>query len=137
MCVVCVCFCASVCTRYVCVTCVLSQNQHCTGKEEAAPSSTTAGAVFQTLAFVPVVTVYVCVVGAQQEIEQTQQQFHVQRSYKTHMVGPSPYITTMEHFLAGVFFTPWKCRSTKPTSSRPFCTPSSTASPHTKADRVD
>ena len=38
-------------------------------------SSTTAGAVFQVLAFVQVVTVHVCVVDAPQEIESRPQQF--------------------------------------------------------------
>ena len=46
--------------------------------QEQRSSSITAGAVFQALAFVAVVTVHACVVGAQQEFEPRQQQFHVQ-----------------------------------------------------------
>ena len=43
--------------------------------------------MFQALAFVPVVTVYVCVVGAQQEIE-PRQHFHAQCNDQTRIVGP-------------------------------------------------
>ena len=44
-------------------------------------------AVFQARAFVPVLTVYMCVVGAQQEIE-PQQHFHVKCKAQKHIVRP-------------------------------------------------
>ena len=43
--------------------------------------------VFEAFIFVPVVTVYVCVVGVQQERE-PRQYFHVQCNNQTHIIGP-------------------------------------------------
>ena len=60
---------------------------HEISKQEQHSSSRTTPAVFQRLAFVPAVTVYVSVVGAQQEIE-PRQHFHVQRNNHAHVVGP-------------------------------------------------
>ena len=49
-------------------------------------NNSTTPAVFQALAFVPVVTVYACMVGARQEVE-PRQHFHVQLNNQTHVVG--------------------------------------------------
>ena len=50
------------CVRGVCAVTTI-------GIEEQQHISSNRATVFQVLAFVPVVTVYVCVVGAQQDIE--------------------------------------------------------------------
>ena len=74
-----------VCVRRVCaLTQISAQQQH-----SSSSSSNTTPAVFQALAFVPVVAVYeyVCVVRAQQEVEQ-RQHLHVQCNNHTHIVGP-------------------------------------------------
>ena len=71
------CLCArlrvSACTRCVCMECVLQQNKYTAAAQQQHSSSTAAAqqqqhssnssataAVFQALAFVPVITVYVC-----------------------------------------------------------------------------
>ena len=64
--------------------CVLSQDQY-TAQHTSSSSSTTP-AVLQALAVVPVVTMYVRVAGAQQEVE-PRQHVHVQWR-QTHNVGP-------------------------------------------------
>ena len=57
------------------------------GHRNTTISSRPTAAVFQTLVLVPVVTVYVSVVGAQQDIE-TRRYLHVQCNNQTHIVGP-------------------------------------------------
>ena len=70
------------------MACVLSQKM-IPGIREQNSSSTTAGAAFfKALAVVPVVAVYVGVVGAQQVIEPRQQHFHAQYNNTTLMTGP-------------------------------------------------
>ena len=69
--------CALLCLLGMCAWRVCCHQNWYTGavQQQHSSSSTAAGAVFQALAFVPVVTM--CVVGAQQEIEPRQQQLHV------------------------------------------------------------
>ena len=63
-----------------------SQNQY---TAEQHSSSDTAAAVFQTLAFVPVGTMHVCVAGAQQQEIKPRQHQHVRyNSGQTHIVRP-------------------------------------------------
>ena len=78
----CLCVCVFVCTRYVCVACVLS-------RKLLNRSSTTAAVQLREPCFKlsplgqhesRTVYKYLCVVGAQQEIEPRQQQFYVQRN---------------------------------------------------------
>ena len=56
-------------------------------QQQNSSSSSMTPAVFQALVLLPVVTLYVTVVGARQEIE-PRQHFHVQCINQTHMVGP-------------------------------------------------
>ena len=79
------------------MACALSQNQYTAAaahqqQQHISSNSSTTPAVFQVISFVPVVAAYVCVIGAQQEIE-PRQHFHVQRNNQTHNAGPHTVYT--------------------------------------------
>ena len=63
-------------------------SDHSTACSSSTAAVSTTADVPQALAFVPEITVSVCVVGAQQGIE-PRQLFRVRRNYRTHVVGPS------------------------------------------------
>ena len=64
------------------------RSDHSTACSSSTAAMSTTADVPQALAFVPEITVSVCVVGAQQGIE-PRQLFRVRRNYRTHVVGPS------------------------------------------------